>query len=85
MVPIRAGVRVWLAMGHTDMRKGFDGLALIVQETLSAIRIVPICSSSAVAGAISLNASGATARAYASSPNDSNAAGFCGRRRLMEW
>jgi transposase len=29
-----AGVRVWLATGHTDMRKGFDGLALIVQETL---------------------------------------------------
>ena len=28
------GSRVWLATGHTDMRKGFDGLALIVQETL---------------------------------------------------
>ena len=25
---------MWLATGHTDMRKGFDGLALIVQETL---------------------------------------------------
>jgi len=25
---------VWLATGHTDMRKGFDGLALLVQETL---------------------------------------------------
>ncbi len=34
MIPIPAGVRVWLATGHTDMRKGFDGLALIVQETL---------------------------------------------------
>jgi transposase len=34
MVPIAAGVQVWLATGHTDMRKGFDGLALIVQETL---------------------------------------------------
>ena len=33
MIPIPAGVRVWLATGHTDMRKGFD-LALIVQETL---------------------------------------------------
>jgi hypothetical protein len=28
MIPVPAGVRVWLAMGHTDMRKGFDGLAL---------------------------------------------------------
>jgi transposase len=36
MIPIPAGVRVWLATGHTDMRKGFDGLALIVQETLKS-------------------------------------------------
>jgi transposase len=34
MIPVPAGVRVWLATGHTDMRKGFDGLALTVQETL---------------------------------------------------
>jgi transposase len=34
MIPIPAGVRVWLATGRTDMRKGFDGLALLVQETL---------------------------------------------------
>jgi transposase len=27
-------VRVWLATGHTDMRKGFGGLSLLVQETL---------------------------------------------------
>ncbi len=34
MIPISSGARVWLVTGHTDMRKGFDGLALIVQETL---------------------------------------------------
>jgi transposase len=34
MIPIPQGVRVWLAAGHTDMRKGFDGLALSVQERL---------------------------------------------------
>ena len=34
MIPVPTGVRVWLATGHTDMRKGFDGLALLVQETL---------------------------------------------------
>jgi transposase len=34
MIPIATGVRVWLAAGHTDMRKGFDGLAVLVQETL---------------------------------------------------
>ena len=34
MIGFPAGVRVWLATGHTDMRKGFDGLALLVQEQL---------------------------------------------------
>jgi transposase len=34
MIPVPVGVRVWLAAGHTDMRKGFDGLAMLIQETL---------------------------------------------------
>ena len=34
MIAFASGVRVWLATGHTDMRKGFDTLALLVQETL---------------------------------------------------
>lgn len=34
MIPIPQSVRVWIATGHTDMRKGFDGLALSVQERL---------------------------------------------------
>jgi len=34
VIALPAGVRVWLATGRTDMRKGFDGLALLVQETL---------------------------------------------------
>lgn len=34
MIPVPAGVRIYLAMGATDMRKGFDGLALLVQEVL---------------------------------------------------
>jgi hypothetical protein len=29
MIPIPSGARVWLAAGRTDMRKGFDGLALL--------------------------------------------------------
>jgi len=37
MIPIPAGVRVYLAMGPTDMRKGFDGLALLVQEVLKKV------------------------------------------------
>ena len=34
MIPIPLGVRVWLATGHTDMRKGLDRLAPMVQERL---------------------------------------------------
>jgi transposase len=34
MIAMPSGVRVWLATGHTDMRKGFPGLSLIIQETL---------------------------------------------------
>lgn len=36
MIPVPAGVRVWLATEHTDMRRGFPGLALQVQEPLKA-------------------------------------------------
>ncbi len=34
MIPVASGVKVWLATGQTDMRKGFNGLAMIAQETL---------------------------------------------------
>ena len=34
MIAFASGVRVWLATGHTDMRKGFDTLGVLVQETL---------------------------------------------------
>ena len=34
MIPMRSGVRVWIATGHTDMRRGMNGLALQVQEGL---------------------------------------------------
>ena len=34
MIPLPSGARVWLATGHTDMRKGYQTLALLVQETL---------------------------------------------------
>lgn len=36
MIPVPVGTRVWLAAGHADMRRGFPGLALLVQETLKA-------------------------------------------------
>jgi transposase len=35
MIGLPSGARVWLAVGRTDMRKGFDGLAASVQERLA--------------------------------------------------
>lgn len=34
MIPIPSGVRVWIATGHIDMRRGMQSLALTVQESL---------------------------------------------------
>jgi transposase len=34
MIPIPASVKVWIATGHTDMRRGMNSLALLVQEGL---------------------------------------------------
>ena len=34
MIGLPSGVRVWLAVGRTDMRRGMNGLTLQVQETL---------------------------------------------------
>jgi transposase len=30
-----AGVRIWLAAGYTDLRRGFDGLSALVQTALN--------------------------------------------------
>ena len=34
MIALPAGVQVWLAAGETDLRKGFDGLAALIQVQL---------------------------------------------------
>jgi transposase len=34
MISLPSGARVWLACGHTDMRKGMDGLAMLAQQVL---------------------------------------------------
>ncbi len=34
MIPVSSSVRVWLATGTTDMRRGMNGLALQVQQVL---------------------------------------------------
>lgn len=34
MIPIPSGVRVWIATGHTDIRRRMPSLALTIQESL---------------------------------------------------
>ena len=45
MIAIPPGVRVWLACGRTDMRKGMDGLAMLAQQVLNSepIRRCLVC------------------------------------------
>jgi hypothetical protein len=38
MIPASSGARVWLAAGHTDMRKGFDGLAKVTRPKSRKVR-----------------------------------------------
>ena len=34
MIPVPTGTQIWVACGATDMRRGFDGLAVMVQEVI---------------------------------------------------
>ena len=44
------GVRVWLAAGVTDMRKGFDGLAALVRQHLGQDPFICVGHSYVAAG-----------------------------------
>ena len=50
MIPVPTGVRVWLATGHTDMRKGFASLSLRCRRCCAATRCADICFASGGAG-----------------------------------
>ena len=78
MIPIPSGVRVWLATGHTDMRKGFASLSLLVQQVL---RHDPLsgqlfCFRGRRGDLLKVSM---TARARACSPSDLSGAASCGR------
>jgi transposase len=44
------GVRVWLACGRTDMRKGTDGLAMLAQQVLNVDPFICVGHSYVAAG-----------------------------------
>jgi transposase len=37
MIPVPSGVRVWLAVGRTDMRRGMNGLRVLMNALLPSI------------------------------------------------
>jgi IS66 Orf2 like protein len=83
MIPVPSGVRVWLAVGHTDMRRGMNGLALQVQEKLGRdphAGDLYVFRGNAVTWS---RFSGTTGSACRSTPSGSNGAGLSGRRRPM--
>ena len=43
MIPVPVGTQIWVACGATDMRRGFDGLAMMVQEVIKKTLIPDIC------------------------------------------
>jgi IS66 Orf2 like protein len=81
MIPVPSGVRVWLAVGRTDMRRGMNGLALQVQE---ALRGDPhaIFMFSEVPEARFF---GMTVSACRSTPNGLRRDASSGHRRRMAW
>jgi hypothetical protein len=44
MIGLPSNTRVWIIAGHTDMRKGFDGLAAMGQTALAANSAAPQCT-----------------------------------------
>jgi len=52
MIPLPPSTRIFLACGSTDMRKGFDGLAVMTQRSWSKARIPVRCSLSVASAAI---------------------------------
>jgi transposase len=80
MTLLPRGVKVHLAFGYIDMRKGIDGLAMLVQGVLRQDPFSGHLFVFRVRRPISSRSYIGTAPAFASSPNGSSTACSCGRR-----
>ncbi len=79
MIPMPAGTRIWVACGATDMRKGFDGLAMLVQDVVKQSPYSGHIFVFRGSGRTELRFCGGMARACASTRSGWNAGGLCGR------
>ena len=82
MIPAPAGPCVWLATGFTDMRKGFDGLAALVQDQLRRDPFAARRLSFAGDKGASSRCCGGTARGYACLPSGLRRVVLFGRPQL---
>jgi len=88
MLSLPAGVRIWLVAGFTDMRRGIDGLAALVQTALSSngpTHCPETYTSFAAAGVIELNCSGMTRTECVFSTSDCTEVALCGRPPVTGW
>ena len=84
MIPVPASTKVWLAVGVTDMRKGFNGLSALAQEVLKQD---PFSGHLFVFGAVAVTSSrssGGMARVLACFPNVWRKGVLCGRLQRRE-
>ena len=81
MIPVPSGVRVWLAVGRTDMRKGMNGLALQVQQALGRDPYVGDLYVFRGKSGHLIKVLGMTASACRSMPSGWSGAASSGRRR----
>ena len=81
MITTPAGVRIYLACGTTDMRKGFDGLSIVAQDVLMQDPFSGAIFASGAAGAILSKFYTGTVRASACSPSGWRRAASPGLRR----
>lgn len=80
MTLLPPGVKVHLAFGYTDMRKGIDGLAMLVQACCGRIPSRATCSCSGVAKPISSRSFSGMGLGCAYSPSGSSTVFFFGQR-----
>jgi transposase len=86
MIPLPPSTRIFLACGATDMRKGFDGLAVMVQQVLTLSPHSGALFAFGASAAISSSCSGMMVRNCACFPKGWIAAGLSGHRpRPARW
>ena len=85
MIGLAPGTRIWLAAGITDMRKGFDSLAVQAQTVLGKDPFSGHVFCFRGRRAICSSCCGGMATGFACSPSGSNVAGLCGRAPSKAW